>query len=212
MATRANRRTRSERRDEIRRQLLAAAEQLLESGHRYSELTIDQLVRQAGISRATFWAYFETKGDLLRALAEDVIGQLLHSAEPWWHLAQAPTEDAIAATIVRIAEMYHANRAVMAAVVEVSSYDESVKQALDGLVQGTIAGLTEHIADGQSRGFVDPQLDPRRTAAWLVWMSERGLYRLVGPSGPQKRRRYVGALAHSLWNALYATAPGQVRN
>lgn len=179
----------------------------MESGARYSDLTIEQLVVRAGISRATFWVYFETKGDLLQAVAEDVIGQLWRNADPWWQLAEAPSEGAIAATIRQIVAVYHANSAVMAAVVEVASYDRAVRETLDQLVQITITGLAEHIAEGQRRGFVDDRLHPRRTASWLVWMSERGLYQLVAPAGPQKRSRYVSALAHGYWNALYATAP-----
>jgi TetR/AcrR family transcriptional regulator, ethionamide resistance regulator len=206
VATKAKRATRVEKRAEIRRQLLRAAEVLLESGARFSDLRVEQLVSEAGVSRATFWAYFETKGALLQALAEEVIGQLLSSADVWWHLARAPTEAEINDIISQVAALYHANRAVMAAVIEVASYDADVKQTLNDMIAATISGLEDHITRGQSLGFVDPWLHPARTAAWLVFMSERGLYQLVGPATPHKRRRYVTALAHAYWNGLYATA------
>jgi hypothetical protein len=53
---------------------------------------------------------------------------------------------------------------------------------------------------------VVPDLDPQRTAAWLTWMAERGLYQLVAPAGPAAAERLLDALTDITWNTLYAGA------
>jgi len=59
---------RQERREEIERQLLDATERLMAAGASFTELSVDRLATEAGISRASFYIYFEDKGYLLRRL------------------------------------------------------------------------------------------------------------------------------------------------
>jgi hypothetical protein len=73
-------------------------------------------------------------------------------------------------------------------------------------VNRSIGAPAEHIGQGQKLGFVDPEHDPGRVAGWIVWMTERGLYKLVRTAEPDQRERYVAALAHTIWNALYTVA------
>ena len=58
----------------------------------YTALSVERLVREAGISRATFYVYFEDKGDLLRALAEDFIERILGRGVDWWQLPPDATK------------------------------------------------------------------------------------------------------------------------
>src|SRR4051794_34010288 len=64
--TRKSQSSRAERRDNIRRRLLAVLENLLDKGENFTEVSVERLVSEAGISRSTFYVYFEDKGDLLR--------------------------------------------------------------------------------------------------------------------------------------------------
>jgi len=50
----------------------------------------------------------------------------------------------------------------------------------------------------------DPELDPRRSARWLIWMIERGLYQLVSPAGSREAERLLDSLTHLVWRSLYA--------
>ena len=55
--------SRADRRASLERQLLTATERLMqEEGQAFTELSGDRLVTEAGISRATFYVYFEDKG------------------------------------------------------------------------------------------------------------------------------------------------------
>ena len=82
---------RQERREQIERQLLDATERLMADGASFTELSVDRLATEAGISRASFYIYFEDKGHLLRRLAGQVFDDLADAAERWWSVARAAT-------------------------------------------------------------------------------------------------------------------------
>ena len=77
---------RAARRGEIGRRLLVAVEKLLADGESFTEVSVERLVTEAGISRSTFYVYFEDKGDLLQALTADVMIEVIDAARAWWAL------------------------------------------------------------------------------------------------------------------------------
>jgi TetR/AcrR family transcriptional regulator, ethionamide resistance regulator len=201
--TRNNQSSRAQRREEIRDRLRTAAEELMSADESYTELSVERIVREAGISRATFYVYFEDKGDLLRALAEDFIERILVAAAAWWELPADATKADLRTAMRAIFDAYLPHKVVMAAVVEVASYDAGLRQLFGDLLDRTIAAVGNHIATGQSEGYVDRGLDPQRTAAWLTWMAERGLYQLVAPASGAAVERLLDAITDITWNTLY---------
>src|SRR5215471_11297315 len=104
--TRNTQSSRARRREEIRDRLRTAAEELMASGESYTELSVERIVREAGISRATFYVYFEDKGDLLRALAEDFIERILVAAAVWWTLPADADKPRLRAAMQAIFDAY----------------------------------------------------------------------------------------------------------
>src|SRR5579862_1906750 len=90
--TRTARNNRSKRRDEIRVKLLVAVERLLDEGHGFTELSVERLATEAGVSRSTFYVYFEDKADLLRAWLTGIIAEVYEAAKDWWGLGQTMTK------------------------------------------------------------------------------------------------------------------------
>ena len=82
--TRKPQANRQERREQIERRLLDATERLMADGASFTELSVDRLATEAGISRASFYIYFEDKGDLLRRLAGQVFDDLAGRRRAWW--------------------------------------------------------------------------------------------------------------------------------
>jgi TetR/AcrR family transcriptional regulator, ethionamide resistance regulator len=203
--TRTNQSSRAQRREEIRDRLGAAAEQLMADGESYTELSVERIVREAGISRATFYVYFEDKGDLLRALAVEFIERMIGAAAAWWSLRSDATRTDLRAAMRAIIDAYQPHKVVMAAVVEVASYDAGLRELFGDLLNQTIGGVAQHIATGQVEGYIEAGLDPERTAAWLTWMAERGLYQLVAPATPATIEKLLDAMTDITWNTLYAS-------
>jgi AcrR family transcriptional regulator len=204
--TRNSQSTRTRRREEIRDRLRASVERLMAGGESYTELSVERIVKEAGISRATFYVYFEDKGDLLRALAEDFIERLLGAASAWWELPASASKTELRSAIGAISDAYLPHKVVMAAVVEVASYDAGLRSLFGSLLDRTISEMAKHISRGQREGYIVADLDAGRAAAWLTWMAERGLYQLVAPASPAPLERLLDALADITWNTLYRGA------
>jgi AcrR family transcriptional regulator len=193
---------RAARREEIRRRLMDAVQDQLRAGATYSELPLERLARDAGVSRSRFYVYFEDKGDLLRALTEDVFAELFEATIPWWSLPDAATEADLRAITEHIFEIFLPHKELLAAVVQVASHDAVTREATASAFDQAAAGYALRLAEAQRAGRADPELDPARVVALLSWMTECGLYQLVARA--EDTDRHLRALTRIIWNTLYA--------
>jgi hypothetical protein len=91
----------------------------------------------------------------------------------------------------------------------VSSYDATVREEVTTMMSRNIAGLKRHIQRGQKQGWIDPELLPAETAAWLTWMAERGQHQMVRTADDAEVNALIDAYADVVWNTLYAFAPAR---
>ena len=91
----------------------------------------------------------------------------------------------------------------MGAVTEVSSYDPGVRGRFGEMLERSISEVARHIREGQAAGTVRQGLDPEVTAAWLTWMTERGLYQLARDIDDARAAELAEALTDVIWNTLY---------
>jgi len=206
--TRKTQGSRAERRDQIKTRLLSAVESLLADGENFTELSVERLVTLAGVSRSTFYVYFEDKGELIRAWLAEIISELDVAAQEWWSLG---TDGGVSwadlrAALNRVVTVYRPHTTLMAAAFDAAAYDPGVREQVDTMMQRNIAGLRKHIRAGQAAGYVDERLLPGQTAAWLQWMAERGLHRLIRDATDDELRELIDAYTTIVWNTLYAGA------
>src|SRR6201991_5144504 len=109
---------RRERREQIERRLLDATDRLMADGTSFTELSVDRLATEAGISRASFYIYFEDKGDLLRRLTTQVFEDLASSGEKWWSVADRHDPADALAAITDIVAGYRRHQALLVALNE----------------------------------------------------------------------------------------------
>lgn len=200
---------REERRERIERQLLDATDRLMADGTSFTELSVDKLATEAGISRASFYIYFEDKGHLLRRLASQVFGDLTQAAERWWGVAGQRDPADVHAAMAGIIASYRRHQPILIALNEMSGYDPLVGQTYRELLTGITDQLTEVIEGGQADGSIRPQLPAATTASALTWMVERTCHQNL-PSQPTSYDAELAAtLTQIIWGALYLECPPQ---
>ena len=209
--TRRQTASREERRRQTTEKLVGAILPLLEDGNRFTELSVERIVQEAGMSRTTFYVYFEDKGDLLISLGQDVMEAVNDAAEGWWGLPPSASRDEVYEALRKIIGVYAAHGPIMRAVVEVAAYDDRVRRSFGQSLDLSRKGLREHIERGLKDGSIRPGIDAERTADWLLWMSERGFYQMVRPASSNKAEldRLAESLTTVVWNTLYLGADGR---
>jgi AcrR family transcriptional regulator len=195
---------RSARREEIRKSLLDAIEQLLDDGTSFSDLSVARLIKDVGISRSRFYVYFEDKGDLLRSLAAEVVQELLDATLGWWSLPVEATVDDLRGVTEKMCAIYLRHQHLLTATVQVAAQDTTTREFFAALVQRTLESYAARITQEQAAGRIDPTIDPYETAALLSWMTEGGFYKLLGRARDRETERLLDALTRIVWNTAYA--------
>jgi TetR/AcrR family transcriptional regulator, ethionamide resistance regulator len=187
----------------LSRHFVSVVEDLVENGPRYADLSVEAIITAGGISRSTFYVYFEDKGDLLVAMAQDVIGDLLADGASWWDLPVGATREDLHKALRVPIDTYRKHRTILGTVAETAAYDPRVREQQQKLIDQVVTALTTYIGDAQRAGVADVHLDAARTAPWVIWMIERGLYQLVGAADNAEAERQLDALTEIVWRVVY---------
>jgi TetR/AcrR family transcriptional regulator, ethionamide resistance regulator len=191
---------RRKRREQVRADVLRAALELAESSS-FRDLTVDEIARAAGISRSAFYTHFRDKHDLLRVAVEEVADELYRMADRWWH-GSGPPAERVRVALEGVVAVYAENAGLLRIATEVSTYDEEVRELWLTIVERFIEATADHIRAEQSKGLIQPALEPRATAESLVWMNERVSYIYLG-RGERRPAEVVEAMAPVWTAALY---------
>lgn len=169
----------------------------------FRDLTIDEVAREAGISRTAFYFYFRDKHELLMAVTAEVAEALYQEADRWWH-GRGDPDMLVREALSGVGAVYERHAPLLRVATEVSTYDEEVRRFWRSLVERFIAATADYLRREQRAGRVR-HLDPRSTAEALVWMVERTLYIEVA-TGDRSPDELVASLV-PLWVAvLYGDA------
>jgi len=146
----------------------AALEVFAEKG--YAAARLDEIAARAGISKGALYLYFETKGELFRAVVREAAAPNLDAVRAMAEAYQGPFADLAPLILQRIAAIARGSRipAVAKMVIgESRNFPDLARVWHDALIAkaiGLIAGL---IARAQAKGEVRPG-DPRLYAVSLV--------------------------------------------
>lgn len=190
---------RRRRREDVRVDLVRALEELIEDGS-LRDVTIDEIARRAGLSRSAFYFYFRDKHDLLMTATAAVADELYREADRWWH-GQGEPETLVREALGGVTSLYAGHRRLLAAAIEVSTYDAELGAFWRALVGRFVDATASHLERERDAGRL-AAVEPRAAAEALVWMVERCLWLFLA-QGERSVDDVVDQLAAVWVAALY---------
>ncbi len=187
------------------RETILAATSLLLADRSFGDLAVSDILSAAGVSRGSFYFYFDSKQAVLCELVQRAVSQGHAAAEPWLANPADPVA-ALRAGITAGAELWQASAPVLRAIVENWRTDPRLTALwlaqMQTFTDATIAQIT---ADPRARQNLAGQ-DIAAVASALTWLGER-LYYLAATSTPpfDNQDTLVSTLLLIWTSALYKT-------
>jgi TetR/AcrR family transcriptional regulator, ethionamide resistance regulator len=204
-ATRPARRRQPRKGDLKEQAILDTAERLLEK-QSFDEIAVEELARGAGISRPTFYFYFESKQAVLRLLVERVTEEAFASSD--WLTGENDTpEEALKSGIEAGAQLWREHGAVLRAGFDTWGAVPELREFWEEITDRFIEAAAEQIKRAR-RARLAPEGPPsaKALATTLIRMSERCYYTASLGSGPALTdRELTSTLTTVFLRAIYGT-------
>ncbi len=194
---------------DIKKAVCDATERLL-AGRRFTELSVADILGEAGVSRASFYFYFASKYELLSAVSERAIDDVYDVAQSWLEREHdEPPIDALRDAMRGALQQWRTHGPVLRAVAEASVTAPEIDAQWRRLVGRFTTAASAQIERERAAGVAPEGLDAHTLATMLTWMTERALYLTVSGERPQftSDERLADTLAGVWWRAIYGAGP-----
>ena len=177
----------------------------------YLNAKISDIAAEAGRSVASFYNYYDTKADLLVALAEEFHAEATEMAVLPYR-AGLPREDALRQAVAGFWRTYAKRRGELIGIFQAAMLDGEFRDRWLAIRAEAISRIAREIRLAQSDGYC-PGADPVLTASALAAMLEHFCYIWLGQGGEQAEvmfddERAVDALA-TIWVKSIYWRPGR---
>ncbi|MDQ1034690.1 AcrR family transcriptional regulator [Streptomyces sp. V3I8] len=202
--------TRSASRGDRRLEALLSAAETLLAERPFTDISVGELATRAGISRPTFYFYFDTKHSLLAALLERVMHDKLEIAlRGFSTLERDPTpQQTFAGNYTEILALWREHAAVILAASDAMASDAELRAVYTDLLDLFVRPATTWIERERASGRAPAGVDAVTLATTLVWMSERNLYAaLLGMEPRVADEQRVAALAEVWIRSVFGSPP-----
>jgi AcrR family transcriptional regulator len=195
-----------QRRLDTRRRILDAALALLEQ-QPWSEISLEQIMSRADLTRTAFYRHFDDRQLLLVALLEDVGVGFDDAAAEWWG---GEAEDPVAALregLRELTQIYVEHGRLLRAVSDAANQDPDIRTIYGELAERLIKASAERIAAEVEAGRSTVS-DPESISRVLTWMNERALQDAFGQAPLGDVDRTAAALGDVWIAAIYGNGAG----
>jgi AcrR family transcriptional regulator len=156
--------------------VFAATERLL-SDLPLHDLSVADIIGEAGISRATFYFYFSSKYAVVSGLLARVMGEIYETVQPFVERSadvepQAALRNSLEAAIV----MWAGHRPALRAIHENWNATDELRALWTSVVEQFTLAVGAELDRERKAGLAPPGPDSKSLAAALLWGTERCLY------------------------------------
>ena len=184
------------RREQARERIVAAAERLLR-GRPYRELSVEDVMTEAGLSRTVFYRHFDGLPELvlslLEAIRQALMGELVADV-PVDHLAR--TQAILAAAVDAFAE----HGSLMRAIDQAASHDAQIEAAFRSVTDEFTGVMAAQLEVSMAEGRVAPG-NAYELARALNLMNQRYLLETVARDPSFDRRLALDTLM-AVWRPV----------
>jgi TetR/AcrR family transcriptional regulator, ethionamide resistance regulator len=192
----------------LRESILAATERLL-AERSFADLAVSEILTAAGVSRGSFYFYFDSKHDVLAELVRRAVSRGHDAAASWLAHPDDP-EAALRAGITAGAELWRASAPVLRAIVENWRTDPRLTALwLEQMQTFTDATMAQISAEPATALRLAGQ-DVAALAAALTWLGERLYYLAAIGTPPFDDQDTLVETLLFLWTSALAGPPGTV--
>jgi len=194
---------------DIEQSVCDATERLLAT-RRFADLSVADILLEAGVSRASFYFYFASKYTLLSAVSERAVDEVYAVTQTWLRRSGSePPLDALRTAMQGAVSRWGAHGPVLRAIVDSAASAPEIDAQWKRLIERFTAAAAEQIDRERAAGVAPAGMDSRALAALLTWMTERALFLMVSDGEPEfaDPEALVETLAGVWWRAIYGAGP-----
>ena len=188
-----------ESRRQSRERIVSAATDLVRSMS-FAELTVDEVMREAGMSRTIFYRHFDDLADLLVRAGREAVDELFEAQRAFGEAPIADGPDAIRSAFVPAVAVYSRHGPLLRAIAEAAAADEEIA-AGQRAVRQRFTDLAEAALRGMPDIAADPPADLSETARALNLMNEAYLLEAFGRDARVPAETVVQTLT-GIWMAV----------
>jgi AcrR family transcriptional regulator len=149
--------------DDTRARLFAAAAKLFAT-HGYHETTVDQIAREAGVAKGTFFVHFATKD----AVVSELVARQVHAAKKARdHVTGSPV-DRLRASVLTLGEQAGASRELSRAVLSATLANREVGGRAGALFHEVLDDMMADAREAQAKGLLGKTPDAQTIAHALM--------------------------------------------
>jgi len=165
------------------RQAIEQAARKLFAERGFHGTTLADITSAAGKSPAVFYRYFADKEDLLAALAESFLHDVVTPSGLSVHLPDSPDDDAFFTSVVTgYWNIFKQNIGIMIAVAQLAATQQRFAAVQNEFRRFGMDIVAASVRRAQAQGY-GAELNPQHTAAAIALLFENFTSVFVGPSG-----------------------------
>lgn len=168
--------------------LLRAMEALLERGQRLSTVSVEKLMEEAGMSRASFYKHFKDRGELVTRLISVLEQEFAASTGTWLADPENAYPRDMRDALDGMVDVFNKHHAILVAIEDLAPQDPSVAMAWERLMNALSMGARHSLSTVKKEGRSRPgATNDVADAMW--WMVALYCTRFAGQkSGPELKR------------------------
>ncbi|PWI15784.1 TetR/AcrR family transcriptional regulator [Streptomyces sp. Act143] len=190
-----------------RAQVMRALERLLDSGEAFSEISVQRILEEAGVSRATFYAHFDSKTDVLVRLTDELRAALLALAEQWDPGAEEDGAERFARFFAEVITIHRAHQGVLTAVREAAAYDPAVSDFYTADLEGFDEAVRRTLRAEQAAGTTPADVDVVAASRVIVWGGAQAIAHHIAVDDGSGDAALARELARIWWHGAYRRPP-----